>query len=150
MGRLLGICIKIFSDVFLIQELFKKIFNFRKLLYDCYTFLHKKIIHPSHISTKKIFKSRFFTLHLLQQLFLTYSCLGGQPQHCLEWNKPSQRKERVSFVVLFTCISLCSLVIMQVTEVGRVFGGREGYRTWLLVESVLVIWLPVFQSLHLA
>lgn len=25
-GRLLGICIKIFSDVFLIQELFKKIF----------------------------------------------------------------------------------------------------------------------------
>lgn len=152
MGHLLGICIKIFSDVFLIQELFKKILNFRKLLYDCYTFLHKKIIHPSHISTKKNFKSRFFTLHLLQQILIAFSHLQlfRRVAAALPGMEQTEPKKGESILCCFIYMYLVMLISHYAGDVGSQSiwwkTGVQDLAACGIGRSNLVACVPIFTS----
>lgn len=152
MRCLLGICIKIFSDVFLIQELFKKIFNFRKLLYDCYTFLHKKIIHPSHISTIFFFRYRFFTLHLLQQILIAFSHLQlfRRVAAALPGMEQTEPKKGESILCCFIYMYLVMPNSHYAGDVGRQSiwwkKGVEDLAACGIGRSNLVACVPIFTS----
>lgn len=138
--------------MFLIQELFKKIFNFRKLLYDCYTFLHNKIIHPSHISTKKNFKSRFFTLHLLQQILIAFSHLQlfRRVAAALPGMEQTEPKKGESILCCFIYMYLVMLISHYAGDVGSQSiwwkKGVEDLAACGIGHSNLVACVPIFTS----